>query len=109
MELEEANNIMNDFGATIIEVSQKTMSHYPTLKYPQSLLPHDKETIRTALDICLKEVEEQQEDNIAEHIKVARELLNGFVEDKEAKEANDKLLSIMSRTKHRSENNNEVD
>jgi len=82
--------IIHDFGRTQEEVGSRIPTHYPSLKFPKSLLPYKKEEIISALD---KAIEINRDDShTIELLNAGRVFLEGFVDDQEAYNSNHQLL-----------------
>lgn len=83
-------DIIGDFGKVMENVSGRSLTHYPALLYPKSLLPHPKEKIEKALREVLQIAKDEQ---FLNHLKVAQLTLSQFVDDEVAYKENNKLLS----------------
>ncbi len=88
--MSDIEKIIRDFGELQEEVGNRIMTHYPTLKFPQSLLPHSKEEISSAFDkaIQLKYADQK----VVEVLRAGKQFLLNFVDDKEAYDSNHQLL-----------------
>lgn len=88
--MKNIEKIIHEFGKLQEDVSKRIITHYPSLKFPESLLPHKKEVIAAAIDEAIKIKENSNE--IVNLLKVSRVFLDGFIDDREAYKSNDKLL-----------------
>ncbi len=92
-EYREIEKIVQEYGKVQEEVAQQILAHYPSMHFPESLLPYPKKKIQWALAEAVKYTDD---DKMIENIKSCAAFLEGFVPDDEASEKNAKLLDALS-------------
>ncbi len=103
LNIDQAKEILSEYGKVVETVSVEALTKYPTMKYPISLLPCSKVKIKKAASEVIKFEEELNEsvkklniktdNNYINAIKGCIAMIDFFVPDKEANEDNQKLLS----------------
>lgn len=88
--MKDIEKIIHEFGKLQEDISKRIPTHYPSLKFPQSLLPYKKEVIAAAIDEAINIKENNKE--TVNLLRVCRVFLGGFIDDQEAYKLNDKLL-----------------
>ena len=88
--MSDIETIIHDFGKTQEDVAKRIPTHYPSLKFPQSLLPYKKEEIISALEEAIKIKKNDQK--TVDLLKASLVFLNGFIDDQEAYNSNHQLL-----------------
>lgn len=89
--MSDIKKIIHDFGKIQEEVAKRIPTHYPSLNFPQSLLPYKKEEIILAFEKAIKIKKNDQK--TVDILKYGLVFLDGFVDDQEAYNLNHKLLS----------------
>ena len=88
--MSDIEKIVHDFGKIQEEVGKRIPTHYPSLKYPNSLLPYKKDNILAAFE---KAIEIKRDDlKTVELLRSGLVFLDGFVDDQEAYNSNHQLL-----------------
>ena len=87
----DIETIIHDFGKIQEEVSGRIPTHYPTLKFPVSLLPYKKDEIVSAFEKAIKIKEGDQK--TIDLLKASLVFLDGFIDDREAYNSNHQLLA----------------
>jgi hypothetical protein len=87
----DVEKIINDFGKVQEEVSGRILTHYPALKFPESLLPYKKYEIASAFEKMIKIKQNDQE--TVDVLKAGLTFLDGFINDREAYNLNHQLLA----------------
>lgn len=87
----DIETIIHDFGKIQEEVSRRIPTHYPTLKFPESLLPYKKDEIASAFERAIKIKEDDQK--TVDLLKAGLVFLYGFIDDQEAYNLNHQLLA----------------
>lgn len=85
--MEDIEQIIRDFGKIQEDVSKRIPTHYPTLKFPKSLLPYKKEVIAEAMKQAI-----QIKPELNDLLGGSLVFLDGFIDDEEAYQANNGLL-----------------
>lgn len=88
--LQKIENIVHKFGKVLEETSQQTMTKYPAVVYPESLLPYPKEVIRKALKNAQNYTDDE---NMKINLRSCEVSLDRFIDDKEANRKNSELLN----------------
>jgi len=91
-DLIEIEKIVHAYGKVQEEVSQQLISKYPTMTFPESLLPHPKEKVEHALKEAVKYTDDHQ---MVENLKSCLVFLEGFIDDDEADKKNKDVLEKM--------------
>jgi len=85
--MEDIEKVVRDFGKVQEEVSKRIPTHYPTLKFPKSLLPYKKEVIAEAMKKAI-----QINPELSDLLGGSLVFLDGFIDDEEAYRENHGLL-----------------
>lgn len=88
--MESPKKVIHDFGKLQEEISKRISTHYPSLKFPQSLLFYKREVIASALEEAIKAKADNKK--IVDLLETSRMFLDCFVDDQEAYRSNDELL-----------------
>lgn len=91
--LQKTETIIHEYGKVLEKVGQETMQKYPSVVYPQSLLPYPKEVIEKALEDGLRYIEDEK---MKENIKFCLGSLAVFINDEEANKRNSEMLKILA-------------
>jgi len=87
----DIETIIHNFGKIQEEVSGRIPTHYPTLKFPESLLPYKKDEIVSAFEKAIKIKEGDQK--TVDLLKAGLVFLDGFIDDQEAYNLNHQFLA----------------
>lgn len=95
MDSEEVEKIVHSYGRIIEEVFKQplVLYHYPTLHFPQSLLPYPKPKIKKALEQAIKYSERKGDKEMVKTLKDTLSYLDSFIDDYKAYEKNNKILN----------------
>jgi hypothetical protein len=93
---DNAEEIVCAYRKTIEMISKDIATKYPADKYPLSLLPYPKDSIKKAFGFVYMVNEGAREDEMTENLKTCYAILDWFVPDDEAKAANEEILSKLS-------------
>lgn len=88
--ISDIEKIIHDFGRVQEETAKRIPTHYPSLKFPNSLLPYKKDEISSVFEKAIKIKSDDQ--RIVDLLKSGLAFLNGFVDDEEAYNSNHQLL-----------------
>lgn len=90
MDIKQAEKIIHECGRVQVEVMQEVKTKYPTMIFPQSLLPYPKDKIRQAFETALAHTSDEK---LKEAIQSSFVVLEScFIDDEEAKSKNSELL-----------------
>lgn len=88
-ELMEIEKIVKAYGKVQVEVCEQMMDKYPTMHFPQSLLPYPKEKIEWALQGAIRHTDDEK---MVENLRSCLDMLQtSFVDDAVAEEKNKPL------------------
>lgn len=88
--MSDIEKIIHDFGEIQEEISRRIPTHYPSMQFPSSLLPHRKDEIVAAFERAL-EIKRDHPETI-HLLKKGLAFLNQFTDDQEAYNSNHRLL-----------------
>jgi hypothetical protein len=91
--LQKTETIIHEYGKVLEKVGQETMQKYPSVVYPQSLLPYPKKVIEKALEDGLRYIEDEK---MRENIEFCLGSLVAFIDDEEANKRNSEMLKILA-------------
>ncbi len=89
-ELVEIEKIVTEYGKVQVEVCEQMLEKYPTMHFPESLLPYPKKKIEWALENAIQYTDDEK---MVENLKSCLAILQtSFVADELANEKNKPLL-----------------
>ena len=84
--------VVHEFGKLLEEVGERMLTHYPSCNFPRSLLPYEKQVIRSALERMIQAKEKQGDKGAIKILRTGLVWLDWFVDDKKAYRANHEVL-----------------
>jgi len=94
LDIQTANTIIHEYGRILELASSQIMTKYPSVKYPISLLPYSKDEISRSITyaLLLLDKKDPSTEKDIELLKSCLGMLDFFIPDDEANQANDSLL-----------------
>lgn len=87
---DDSTKIIRAYGKVYEDVFERLVTHYPAVKFPQSLLPYNKSVIANALKIGISLNKDNKES--LEALTNGLVALDEFIDDREAYIENNKIL-----------------